>query len=69
MLKNTRVTTSRVCELLSKIQQRGSTPPPVRLGFNMRDIIIYAAQQIEKYLLKRSLMKHSCSWQDKLIIL
>ena len=36
---------------------------------NMCDIIIYVAQWWEKYLQKRSLIKHTCSWRDKLIIL
>ena len=36
---------------------------------NMGDIIIYIAQWWEKYLQKRSLIKHTCSWRDKLIIL
>ena len=36
---------------------------------NMHDIIIYVAQWWEKYLSKRSLLKYTCSWRDKLIIL
>ena len=36
---------------------------------NMCDIIIYVAQWWEKYLQKRSLIKHTCSWCDKLNIL
>ena len=36
---------------------------------NMRDIIIYVARWWEKYLSKRSLIKHTCSWRDKLIAL
>ena len=36
---------------------------------NMRDIIIYVAQWWEKYLSKCSLIKHTCSWRDKLIVL
>ena len=36
---------------------------------NMRDIIIYVAWWLEKYLSKRSLIKHTCSWHDKLIVL
>ena len=36
---------------------------------NMRDIIIYVAQWWEKYLSKRSLIKHTCSWRDKVIVL
>ena len=36
---------------------------------NMRDIIIYVAQWWEKYLSKRSPLKHTCSWRDKLIVL
>ena len=35
----------------------------------MRDIIIYVAPWWEKYLSKRSLIKLTCSWHDKLIIL
>ena len=35
----------------------------------MRDIIIYVALWSEKYLSKRSLIKHTCSWSDKLIVL
>ena len=34
---------------------------------NMRDIIIYFARRWEKYLSKRSLIKHTCSWRYKLI--
>ena len=34
---------------------------------NMRDIIIFAAQWWEKYLSKRSLLKHTCSWCDNLL--
>ena len=33
---------------------------------NMCNIIIYIAQWWEKYLLKRSLIKHTCSWCNKL---
>ena len=36
---------------------------------NMHDIIIYVARWWEKYLSKRSLIKHTCSWHDKLIAL
>ena len=36
---------------------------------NMHDIIIYVARWWEKYLSKRSLIKHSCSERDKLIVL
>ena len=36
---------------------------------NIRDIIIYFARWWEKYLSKRSLIKHTCSWRDKLIVL
>ena len=35
---------------------------------NMRDIIIYVARWWEKYLSKRSPLKHTCSWHDKLIV-
>ena len=35
---------------------------------NMRDIIIYVARWWEKYLSKRSPLKHTCSWRDKLIV-
>ena len=34
---------------------------------NMCDIIIYIARWWEKYLSKRSLIKHTCSWRDKLL--
>ena len=34
---------------------------------NMCDIIIFAAQWWEKYLSKRSLLKHTCSWRDNLL--
>ena len=33
-----------------------------------RDIIIYVAWWWEKYLSKRSQLKHTCSWHDKLIV-
>ena len=36
---------------------------------NMCDIIIYVARWWEKYLSKRSLIKYTCSWRDKLIVL
>ena len=36
---------------------------------NMLYIIIYVAQWWEKCLSKRSLIKHTCSWRDKLIAL
>ena len=36
---------------------------------NMRDTIVYVALWWEKYLSKRSLIKHTCSWRDKLIVL
>ena len=36
---------------------------------NMCDIIIYVARWWEKYLSKRSPLKHTCSWHDKLIVL
>ena len=36
---------------------------------NMRDIIIYVSRWWEKYLWKSSLIKHTCSWRDRLIIL
>ena len=39
------------------------------ITLNMRDIIIYVAQWWEKYLSKRSPLKHTCSWHDKLIVL
>ena len=35
----------------------------------MCDIIIYVAAWWEKHLLKRSLIKHTCSWRNKLIML
>ena len=35
----------------------------------MRDIIIYVARWWEKYLSKRSPLKHTCSWNDKLIVI
>ena len=35
----------------------------------MRDIIIYVAPWWEKYLSKRSPLKHTCSWRAKLIVL
>ena len=35
---------------------------------NICDIIIYVAQWWEKYLSKRSLLKHTFSWRDKLIV-
>ena len=38
-------------------------------SLNMRDIIIYVARWWEKYLSKRSLLKNTCSWHDKLIVL
>ena len=37
-------------------------------SLNMHDIIVYVAWWWEKYLSKRSLIKHSCLWRDKLII-
>ena len=37
-------------------------------SLNMRDIIIYVARWWEKYLSKCSLIKHTCSWRDKLIV-
>ena len=36
---------------------------------NMRGIIIYVAWWWEKYLWKRSVLKHTCSWRDKVIVL
>ena len=36
---------------------------------NMHDIIIYVTQWWEKYLLKRSPLKHTCLWCDRLIVL
>ena len=38
-------------------------------SLNMRDIIIYVARWWEKYLWKRSLIKHTCSWRDKRVVL
>ena len=38
-------------------------------SFNMRDIIIYAARWWDRYPSKHSLIKHTCSWRDKLIVL
>ena len=38
-------------------------------ALNMRDIVIYTARWWEKYLSKGSLVKHTCSWRDKLIVL
>ena len=38
---------------------------PLHIG----DIIIYVNRWWEKYLLKHSLIKHICSWHDKLIVL
>ena len=35
----------------------------------MGDIIIYVARWWEKYFSKRSLIKHTCSWRYKLIVL
>ena len=43
-------------------------PGPI-LPLNMRGIIIYVARWWEKYPSKRSLIKHTCSWPDKLILL
>ena len=37
-------------------------------ALNMPDIIIYVAWRWEKYLSKRRLIKHTCSWHDKLIV-
>ena len=34
----------------------------------MRDIIIYLARWWERYLSKRNLIKHTCSWRHKLIV-
>ena len=36
---------------------------------NMRNRIIYVARSWEKYFSKHSLVKHTCSWRDKLIAL
>ena len=36
---------------------------------NTCDIIIYVARWWDKYLSKRSLIKHTCSWRDRLIVL
>ena len=36
---------------------------------NMCDIIIYVAWWWKKYLSKRNIIKHTCLWSDKLIIL
>ena len=36
---------------------------------NMCDIIIYVAQWWEKYLSRRSPLKHTCPWRGKLIVL
>ena len=36
---------------------------------DMHDIVIYVARWWEKYLLKLSPLKHTCSWRDKLIVL
>ena len=36
---------------------------------NMCGTIIYVAWWWEKYLLKSSLIKHTCSWRDKVIVL
>ena len=36
---------------------------------NISDMIIYVAWWWEKYLSKHSLIKHTCSWCDKLIVL
>ena len=36
---------------------------------NMCDIIIYVVGWWEKYFSKRSLVKHTCSWRDKLMVL
>ena len=44
-------------------------PVKVRIfPLNMHDIIIYVARWWEKYLSKRSPLKHPCSWRDKLIV-
>ena len=43
--------------------------PGPHISFNMHDIIIYVAWWWEKYLSKRSLVKHTCSWPNKLIVL
>ena len=39
------------------------------LPLNMRHIITYVARWWERYLSKRSLIKHTCSWRDKLTVL
>ena len=36
---------------------------------NIPDIIIHVARWWEKYLSKRSSLKHTCSWHDKLLVL
>ena len=41
----------------------------LHISSNMRDIIIYVAWWWQKYLSKRSPLKHTCSWRDKLIVL
>ena len=43
--------------------------PGLHIYLNMRNVIIYVAWWWEKYLLKRSLIKHICSWRDKFIVL
>ena len=40
-----------------------------KFPLNKCNIIIYVAQWWEKYLLKGSLIKHICSWREKLIVL
>ena len=40
-----------------------------RFPLNMCNIIIYVFRWWDKYLSKRSLIKHTCSWYDKPIIL
>ena len=38
-------------------------------SLNMRNIIIHVARWWKKYLSKRSLITHTCSWHDKLVVL
>ena len=59
---------SHMAQLLLPISLYDSVQVP-KFPLNKCNIIIYVAQWWEKYLLKGSLIKHICSWREKLIVL
>ena len=58
-----------VQRLLPRVSKFCCFCPSQHIFLNIRNIFIYVARWWEMYLSKRSLLKHTCSWRHRSIIL